>query len=258
MRTLYNIIQLPVLFFLLPLLVVVGGVRRKYRGRILRRLGMGLVRAATERSGPRLWVHALSVGEAASVRPLLEAVRRQMPEAVVLFSTTTRGGAEFARGAMEDLVDQFVPFPFDLLWVVRRFVRVLEPDLFLLVETDFWPNVLGELRRRGVPCLLVNGRITERSFRRYRRFAFLFRPLFRSFGRISMQMEEDVRRLVELGVEPERLVACGNLKYDLEEPAGGQAPAGLEGLGGRRLLVAGSTHAGEERLLLAAFSRLIT
>jgi len=259
MLILYNILQLLALLVLGPVLALWAISSAKYRGRIPRRLGFGLTGLVRGlRPGTRVWIHALSVGEMASARPLIEALRREMPEVVILLSATTRGGEEYGR-RLAGLVDCLVPFPLDLYWVTARFVRVLRPDLFVLVETDFWPNLLSRLAAQGVPSLLANGRITTESMALYQRFRFLFAPLFNGFTKISMQMAVDAKRLVQLGVAPEKIVVCGNLKYDVSSLAdeAGQALdlAGL-GLAGGPLLVAGSTHDGEEAILLDAFATL--
>ena len=255
----YNIVQLLALLILGPFLALWLLTSAKYRDRLPRRLGFGLSRMVRGlRPGPRVWVHALSVGEVASARPLLLAIRQEMPEMVVILSTTTRGGKEYAK-RLAGLVDCLVPFPLDLYWVVARFIKLLRPDLFILVETDFWPNLLARLGRQGVPSLLVNGRITRRSMARYQRFKFLFAPLFNGFKMISMQMAEDATRLAELGLDPRKIVACGNLKYDLVDSLTRPGPVldlGTCGLTGRPLLVAGSTHKGEEAVLLQAFAAL--
>jgi 3-deoxy-D-manno-octulosonic-acid transferase len=194
----------------------------------------------------------------ASARPLIAALRQEMPGVVIILSATTRGGQEYGR-QLAGLVDCLIPFPLDLTWVVAHFVTVLKPDLFVLVETDFWPNLLARLRRQRVPALLVNGRITTGSMARYQRFRPLFTPLFNSFTRITMQMAADAERLVCLGVAPERIAVCGNLKYDLGLSISGKAVTidlGGWGVVGRPLLVAGSTHAGEEEILCALFAAL--
>ncbi len=259
MLILYNIVQLLALLILGPCLALWLAASAKYRGRIPRRLGVGLrglVRGL--RPGPRVWIHALSVGEVASARPLLQALRRELPEMVVILSATTRGGEDYAK-RLAGLVDCLAPFPLDLYWVTARFVKVLRPDLFILIETDYWPNLLARLGREGVPSLLVNGRITQPSMARYQRLKFLFSPLFNSFTMISMQMADDATRLAALGVDPAKIVACGNLKYDMSDPVaetGAELDLGACGLIGHPLLVAGSTHKGEESLLLHAFMAL--
>ncbi len=257
----YNIVQIAMLLLLGPLLALVICFTPKYHGRILERLGVGLSRCNLPLGRPRVWVHALSVGEVASARSLVERLRLEVPEAIIIFSSTTRGGVTFSK-KMAGLVDYYVPFPFDLFWSVRKFLKVLAPDVFILVETDFWPNFLWQLKKHNVPALLANGRITQRSYKKYYNLRFFFAPLFNTFNLISMQMEEDASRMVHLGIEPSKVVRCGNLKYDFavceNSTKTGPDFSDLQKIvDGGCLFVAGSTHPGEEKIILESCARLI-
>ena len=213
MLIVYNIFQLLALIVFAPVLFVKVILTPKYRGRIPKRLGAGLgaLVSAQPLRRPRIWIHALSLGEVTSSESLVKAVRSAMPEATIMFSAATRAGEQRAQAILQDHVDLFVPFPLDLWWSVRKFVTVLEPDLFLLIETDFWPNILHTLQARQIPSVLVNGRISHTSFTRYRRLRKIFLPLFDSFKFIAMQTEEDTRKMVELGLSPQKVRTLGNL-----------------------------------------------
>jgi len=261
--TLYSTLQLLTLLILSPILLPWALISAKYRQRIPWRLGLGIGHLATDlRPGPRVWIHALSVGEMASAKPLITLLRQEMPEVVILLSATTRGGEMAAlRLRMDNLVDLQVPFPFDLPWVTDSFVRLLRPDLFVLVETDFWPNLMSRLRRQGIPALLINGRITGGSLSWYRRLRPLFAPLFQGLSKISMQTADGAKALASFGVNPAQIAVCGNLKYDIppaKPSKHGKPPLGRSqlGLGPGPLLVAGSTHKGEEDILMAALVAL--
>ncbi|NOX24700.1 MAG: 3-deoxy-D-manno-octulosonic acid transferase [Deltaproteobacteria bacterium] len=254
----YNIIQLLALLLLWPVLVL-WALSPRHRGRIAARLGAGLPKLGKSKGGPRIWIHALSMGEAASALPLITAIRRDIPQAEIIFSTTTRGGSQYARH-LADKVDYQVAFPFDFYWLVKRFIKRLNPDLFILIETDFWPNILGQMWAMGIPAILANGRITANSFKNYRRASFIFRPLFNSFSFLSMQMEADAGRMIDLGVPPAKVGCCGNLKYDLQPFNGPKNRAARRedfnlpetGL----ILVAGSTHRGEEEIIINSYITL--
>lgn len=258
----YNLFLTVGVIVFAPLLFVKVILTPKYRSRAGRRLGFALGQSpgGAGSGWPRIWVHALSVGEVASARNLVRELRRSYPRGIILFSSATRAGESLAQAILREEVDCFVPFPLDLLWSVRRLIFWARPDLFVLVETDFWPNFLGELNRREIPSLLVNGRVSESSFARYRRFRWLFRPLFNSFQALAMQTEQDAASMRRLGVDPARLAVLGNLKYDAAL-SGGSAKAGLD----RAALqipeqalvwVAGSTHRGEEEIVFNAFQQL--
>lgn len=261
MLPLYNLLQIIMLVLALPVLALVVFLVPKYRGRTMRRLGFGL--AARVRGlpagRPRIWVHALSVGEVASARALVKGLRVQYPGALLVFSASTGSGLRQAEAVIGASADLIIAFPLDLFWSVNRFVELLAPDLFVLVETDLWPNFLAAIRRRRVKAVLVNGRISAASLARYRHFSSFFAGLFNSFAFLAMQTGAEVDNLADLGVAPGKLLALGNLKYG----------ALLEGLGegrdeerftallgllrGRTVWVAGSTHSGEEEVVLRAY-----
>ncbi len=254
---LYNIITTLLLIPLSPLLLI-WALNPKYRGRIWQRLGYTLPQLNKSRK-PRIWVHALSVGEAASSLPLLTAIRRQMPDACLIFSTTTRGGTAYAAARTAPMVDHLISFPFDLFWPVKKYINHLTPDIFILIETDFWPNFIWQFKCRNIPMILVNGRLTTHSLRGYKRAAFFFRPLFNSFTALGVQMASDAANMRRLGVESKKIITAGNLKYDLPSPPAAQPrkqPIFNRPAAGGPLLVAGSTHDGEEEIILTAYKKL--
>jgi 3-deoxy-D-manno-octulosonic-acid transferase len=258
MILLYSILQLillPLLF--LPILAILLFVP-KYRGRALPRLGFGISRGKYKKHKKRIWIHALSVGEVTSALPLVSGIQHEMPEVEIVFSAATRAGAALAEKLLQDEVVHFIPFPFDLLPVCRHFISIIQPDLFILVETDFWPGMLAALKHKNVPALLVNGRISKQSMASYQRFSFLFRPLFTSFKTLAMQTDKDKKMLESLGVETEQIVTLGNLKYDTALYAHSSRNQALSFClpQYQQLLVAGSTHEGEEEIILKSFSEI--
>src|SRR5262245_61860345 len=202
----------------------------------------------------RFWVHAVSVGEVMAAVPLVQALGARWPAADVLVSTVTATGERVARARLSEAAAT-VTFPLDFRGPVRRAVRRVQPACFIALETELWPNLLRALRQARVPAVLANGRISDRSYRRYRLVRRLFRRVLGDIALFCMQSEEDARRIINLGAPPERVLVTGNLK--MEMPAG---EAGAEQLW-RRLLhlgqapvvVAGSTHRGEEVSMLDAF-----
>lgn len=262
MSALYNLIQLLFLPIALPIVLAVSLFTAKYRRRIWRRLGWGLkdlVGQVEVNGKKRIWLHALSVGEVTSALPLVCGLRERFPDAHLIFSTTTSSGNKVAERLMNGRVDLIVPFPLDILPVTATFVQRIRPDLFILVETDFWPNILSCLRHRDISTILVNGRISQQSMVSYRRFAFFFRPLFDTFHHLCMQTEEDRRNMIDLGIPAERVHTLGNLKFDTPRITGNTPDEGppwfLAGQG--PLFIAGSTHPGEEEILLAVYARLL-
>ncbi|MBU0729499.1 MAG: 3-deoxy-D-manno-octulosonic acid transferase [Proteobacteria bacterium] len=260
----YNVIQWVFLAIFFPVLALMVLVKRKYRGRILFRLGFGIDHCARSLSTgtPVIWIHALSVGEVSSCQTLVKAIRNAYPRGTVILSTTTRSGEAYARNILAGSVDLFLPYPLDILWSVRRVVSRIRPDLFILVETDFWPNLLHELKIRGIPSILVNGRISADSFTRYKRFKWFFLPMFKAFKLITMQTENDCNNMIELGVDRHKVLKLGNLKFDAVMPgdlSGQIKDRSSFGIPDHKtVIVAGSTHAGEEEIILRVFRKLIT
>jgi 3-deoxy-D-manno-octulosonic-acid transferase len=198
-----------------------------------------------------LWLHAVSVGEVGVAATLARALP---PEVPLLITTVTPTGQERARAAFAGRAE-VAYLPFDLGFAVRRFFRRHQPRALVLVEGDYWPLVLREARRRGLPIAVVNGRVGDRSFRRMRALRRFLGPLFAGVRRFGVQSGQDRDRLLALGIDPGRVAVTGNLKYESPEPA--RKPgleAALRGLaGGRPILLAGSTMAGEEAQVLDAF-----
>lgn len=261
MLALYNLIQIILLIITLPALLVVVLLTPRYRHRIWKRLGLGLgtlVRKTRARARQTIWIQALSVGEVTSALPLVCGIRKRFPDAFLVFSATTTSGSRVAERLMAGRADLTIPFPLDILPVTAAFVRHIRPDLFILVETDFWPNILTCLQRSNVPTILVNGRISKQSMRSYRRFAFFFHPLFQIFSHLCMQTEGDRRNMIDLGIPAQRVHTLGNLKFDTpiitaSDPLQtNPLPLPEHGL----LFVAGSTHPGEEEIILNVYARL--
>ena len=255
---LYNLLQL----FLLPILFLPAAVvillTPKYRLRTLQRLGFGLQPDTETEKRKTIWIHATSVGEVTSALPLVSGLQQSLPDVKLVFSASSRAGAEMAEKLLQGKVDLFVPFPLDILPVISRFVKQIRPDLFILVETDFWPNILARLKRQQTPTLLVNGRISANSMRSYQRFSFFFRPLFASFHTLSMQTEKDRQNMIAIGVNEQKVKTLGNLKLDtaLYSQSEKNQPTSIHLPEHKHLYVAGSTHEGEEDILLRSYLQL--
>ncbi len=201
-----------------------------------------------------LWIHAVSVGEVGVAATLA----RSLPIAVPLLVTTvTPTGQERAKAVFKDRA-VVAYLPFDLGFAVRKFFDRFEPAALILVEGDYWPLVLSEARRRGLPVAVVNGRVGDRGFARMKPLRPLLRYLFSGVERFGVQSAQDRNRLETLGIPADRIVVTGNLKYESPEPAvKPELEERLRGIaGGRPILLAGSTMGGEEDQVLDAFRRL--
>ncbi len=226
-------------------------------GRYTRFLGerFGAVGAVAGRGA--IWVHAVSVGEALAMERLIAQLQQQFPQRPVVLSVTTATGRSVATRRIA--ADRIFYFPLDFRFAARRALRRLEPALVVIAETEIWPNFLLAAAEQGVPVMFLNGRISGRSYARYRLIRRLLRPILKNVAGFLMQTETDAQRVLELGADPARVQVAGNLKFDLIPP---EQPAFLRMLRARlteagitQVLVAGSTMEGEERAVLEAYRR---
>src|SRR6185437_13878622 len=221
----------------------------KYRRGMGERLGFVRVgraprgaAAGTERAPvrPAIWLHAVSVGEVLAVAHLVAELDRILPEFQILISTTTRTGQDLARSRFG--AGRVFYCPLDLPWAVRAYLDALPPRLLVLTETEFWPNLLHGCFRRGIPVAVVNARISDRSWPRYRRLCWFWRPLLSRLAQVLAQSETDASRLRALGCAPGRVSTAGNLKFDVRTAVESEATKQLKMRAPNlRLIVAGST-----------------
>ena len=209
--------------------------------------------------GPSIWIHAVSVGEVLAARILVQPLKARFPGHRVFVSTTTLTGNAVARDTVRGADGVFFA-PFDFTRPVVRVLDRLRPALLVLVETEIWPNLIRHARRRGARIAVVNGRISPRSFPRYRRVRTLLRHVLAEVDLFLMQGDAHRARMLEMGAPPERVRVVGNLKYDAlgepETPAALRRALGQDGPDPRPLWVAGSTVEGEEEAVLQAFTAL--
>jgi 3-deoxy-D-manno-octulosonic-acid transferase len=255
---LYTLAILLAAVVLSPWFVYQAVAYRKYIGSVSQR--MGRLPVGFNLDGDRsIWIHAVSVGEALSARALIPELRRRYSGLRIFLSTTTLTGQQVARTRLHDLDGVFF-FPFDLPIFVNRTLRLVRPRLFIMMETEIWPNLLRACRREGVKTILVNGRISTRSYPRYRLARRFFAKVLADVDRMCMQSDESARRIIDIGAEPSRVTVTGSLKFDsVETPV-------VPGRGAARVLryfrvpaarpvfIAASTLKGEEAPVLAAFA----
>jgi 3-deoxy-D-manno-octulosonic-acid transferase len=258
MYSLYNIFLLLASVGALPYFAIKSFRTTKYRAGLRQRFGHlppELVLAL--RGGRPLWLHAVSVGEVIAAVPLVSALQQRFPDLLILVSTVTETGQATAREKMAGAACLY--FPLDYPWVVHQVISRVQPRLFLMVETEIWPNFLRELTRRAIPAILVNGRISPRSFRGYRRLRPFMSRVLPAITSFSMQTKPDAERIIAIGAEPSRVHITGNIKYDLAlEPLTNPDEQALRadlGIGEAPVFMAGSTHRGEEDMVIAAYRR---
>jgi len=204
--------------------------------------------------GPRAWLHAVSVGEAIAATPLVEGLRRRYPSLPLVMTTVTDTGATVVRERFRaEATHRF--FPLDLPFAVGRAIDAIEPAFFICMETELWPNTLRALARRRIPVMIANGRLSDRSFRRYQLVRGFMTDVLADVTVFAMRSAEDARRIITLGAPHERVFVTGNIKNEGADDPAGAAELWRRLLGlvdGCPIWVAGSTHRGEEETVLAA------
>jgi len=256
---LYNIALILAALFLIPVYLIRGVRYGKTRRGIRERIGLYDPEKLAPLAGRDvIWIHAVSVGETRAAIPLIRALRKTWPEAGIVLSNVTETGHAIAATVKE--VDVRIFFPFDLSWVVSRVLRRIAPKLVIIVETEIWPNFVRHAKRQSIPLVLVNGRISDRSFPRYLRVRGIFSQLLSYFDAFCMQSQQDADRIKVLGASPAKVQVTHNLKFDMAVDTAVVDRA----LQRQRfclpenatVLVAGSTHAGEEELVVNTYCAL--
>lgn len=258
MYLLYSLLFFAAICLAAPYLLFQALVHRKYLGSLKERLGYGLVARNTE---PRLLVHCVSVGEFLAAEPLIEGLRKALPEMQIVVSTTTATGQALAR---KQTCGEVCYFPLDFRFSADRFLEALKPTVVLILETEIWPNFLKAAQDRAIPVVVANGRISDRSFPRYRLFKPFLQKVLSCIDLFLMQSQQDADRLLELGAPSHSVKVCGNIKYDIGTE---QQTLRLQNTAEELdrllclqtpcpLIVAGSTVAGEEEMLLQAYRQI--
>jgi len=230
----------------------------RYRAGLAGRLGLVPKQLRAAVAGREVvWVHAVSVGEVMAATQLIRELNTAQPKLLIAVSTTTATGQRLAKQRLPELPVFYLPL--DFAFIVRRYLRVLQPKLLVLMESELWPNLILQCAKAGVPMAVVNARVSDRSFPRYLRLRRLWRPLLEKISLFLAQSEETAERLIQIGAPADRVRVTGNLKYDLRE--GRESPLVeivREQLPAKaRVVVCGSTLDGEEKVLLAAWPAVL-
>jgi len=275
MHLLYSLALLAVSLVLLPYYIYQAFRHGKYVGSLNERLG-SLPESARGAGRPTIWVHTVSVGEFIAARPLITLLKQKKAAYRVVVSTTTLTGQQLARADCPALLDAVFYFPFDWAFIARRVLAHVAPDVVIILETELWPNFLRQSRKLNVATVIANGRISPRSFARYSRVRSFIKHVINDASLLIMQSEADAERVLALGADPARVRVCGNMKYDnsLARSVGTGSPATSSQCEASdkslhdeldyqfalstspRLIVAGSTAPGEEKILVATLTQV--
>jgi 3-deoxy-D-manno-octulosonic-acid transferase len=262
MYILYNIILMAAALFVVPYFLLKIIFTGKYRQSLVQKLGGRQTKMlANLKDGPRVWIHAVSVGEVTAAAPIVASLKMKRPEVEIIFSTSTETGQEMARKFVKGAA-AFIYFPLDIPYIVRKMIRLVKPDVFVLVETELWPNFLQVCKMRHIKALMVNGRISPRSYNKYRLTRLFWERILYNLNAAGMIAEIDAVRLQNIGMDSTKINVLGNAKYDAL--AALAASALREEIARRcnarqneRFFVAGSTHEGEEKIIIHVYQELL-
>jgi len=237
----------------LPVLLL----RRKWHRDFFTRFGRPLdALRRGQGNAPTIWFHAVSVGEVMAVTHLIEMVHRQNPGHFLVLSTVTTTGHALAQARLRGICEVCYA-PLDFGFAVRAYINAIRPRVYVSAETEIWPNLISHLTARSVPVVICNGRLTPKSFRSYQRFGFLFRPVIAKMDAFCMQTEQEAGRIQDLGARPESVSVTGNLKFDIAQTGADLALPDIGFHENDQVWIAGSTHPGEEDIVLSVYKRLL-
>jgi 3-deoxy-D-manno-octulosonic-acid transferase len=248
---LYSILLFLFLLFSTPYFLFRMLTSGKYKKGLKQRLGF----IPEARKKDIIWVHAVSVGEIIAAAPVIDTIRRTYPAYNFLISTVTDTGQDMARKIISD-PKEIVYFPLDFSWIVKRTLEIIRPKLFIMVETELWPNFIRQTKRRGIPSVVVNGRISPSSYKGYRIIKPFLKMVLSNINLFCMQSDMDRGRIVSLGAPEKSTYVTGNVKFDglkTDIPEEDKLTRQLKDALGDLILVAGSTHPKEEEIILDVY-----
>jgi len=258
----YNLLLFIASFFLIPYYGIKIVLTGKYRRSIGPKLGFTPPGTRRNMEGsPRIWIHAVSVGEVTAAAPIVFELRAMFPQACIILSTSTETGQDMARRIVPDAT-AYIYYPLDIPFVARKVINLMQPDIFVPVETEIWPNFIRICRGKGLKIIMVNGRISPRSFKRYSKTKFFWRNVLTYVDEMGMIAPIDAERIKSLGVNASRVSIVGNAKYDslaarADDKLKHEMLDKLSIAPGSRVFVAGSTHDGEETVVLRVYKKLL-
>ena len=253
MFVLYEVLLYLVFVLAIPFFLITGLLRGKYLSNFPQRMGF----YRTPPAAHDLWIHAVSVGETLASKPVVDEILRRRPNTSIVFTTTTITGQAQARRLFPSATVTY--FPFDFAASVKSFLDHHSPRVFTAMETEIWPNVTRLSRARGLRLMLANGRLSDRSFPRYRLFRPITRRILRHYDRVLVREEKDRERFIAIGSAPERVEVTGNVKFDYDvDDTPLEITSALDSLIARRpVLILGSTREGEEEMILPEVAKFI-
>lgn len=252
----YNLFLAIALIILWPIVLIAFIVQPKFRAGFWTKIGFYSINLPKRQT---IWLHAVSVGEVNAIEGLVKKLKQEFPTKNIILSTVTRTGQEVAKSKLQDYTDKIIYFPYDFYFSILLALKAIKPNLVIIAETEIWPNFANELRKNKIPLMIVNGRISPNSYKGYKKFSFFFKRILKNYTSILMQTNSDKERIIDIGANPAITEIMGNLKFNIANPLDNAEIKNLASsfkLNKERVLVAGSTHNGEDEIILNVYEQL--
>lgn len=203
---------------------------------------------------PRILFYGVSVGEVIAIENLIKKTRELFPDLYIVLMTGTKTGQEIAHKKLGETCDFITYFPFDFPFCIENMIKKINPSAVFVAETELWPNFANIMKKKNIPLFIINGRISDRTYKSYKKLSFFFAPILKKYTNIFTQSKQDNEKLISIGANPQTTEVMGNLKFDIKKPD--VSELNFEKPQGSKILIAGSTHAGEDELILEVFESL--
>lgn len=254
LHRIYNLALIILSIILSPVILIAFLVKPKLRAGFWRKIGF-----YGKKGRPSIWFHAVSVGEVNAVEALIKKAKAEFPNYKIVVTTVTKTGQQVANNKFKNTSDLVTYFPYDFSFSVDAAIKAINPAIVVIAETEIWPEFCNRLNKKNIPLVLVNGRISPNSYKGYQKLSFFFKKVLENFTLILMQTEEDRRRIIDIGAPCDKVEIMGNLKFDITNLLGESEIHNLKKslkISDRKVLIAGSTHKGEDEIVLSVYKRL--
>lgn len=249
----YNIILITAAIALLPVILAAFLVKQKLRAGFFKKLGFYSFKNL-DKNKKTIVFHAVSVGETNALESLIKRTRQEFPDSNIILTTTTRTGQEIANKKLKNTVTEITYFPYDFVFSVYSFLKQANPDVIFIAETEIWPDFVYISKKMNIPVYIINGRISPHSYNGYKKFSFFFKPVLNLYKGILMQTQGDAQRITDIGAKQDIVKCMGNLKFDITQNINAEETEKLiQELKPSKLIIAASTHKGEDEIILDAF-----
>ncbi|MEI8376993.1 MAG: 3-deoxy-D-manno-octulosonic acid transferase [bacterium] len=252
----YNLFLAIALILLWPIVLIAFVVQPKFRAGFWEKIGFYSINLPKRQT---IWLHAVSVGEVNAVESLVKKLKEEFPTKNIILSTVTRTGQEVANNKLKEYTDKIIYFPYDFYLSIILALKAIRPNLVIIAETEIWPNFSNELKKKKIPLMIVNGRISPNSYEGYKNFSFFFKRILKNYTSILMQTNCDKKRILDIGANPEITETMGNLKFNATNLLNADDAKNLAysfKLNQGKVIVAGSTHNGEDEIILGVYEQL--